>query len=56
MFGLAPIYDALTSCTSLSDTPRYKTEIFRTIKNRGKSCQVCKKEQSDLDLHSLPFH
>ena len=43
MFGSAPIYDILTSCTRSSYSPSCKTEIFRTGENRGKSCRVCKK-------------
>ena len=42
MFGSAPLYDVLTSCTRSSYTPWYKTEMSRTDKNRGKPCRVCK--------------
>ena len=34
--------DILTSCTKLSYTPSYKTEIPRTGQNCGKPCWVCK--------------
>ena len=33
MFGSAPIYDVLTSCTMSSYIPSYKMEIYRTDEN-----------------------
>ena len=43
MFGSAPIYDVLMSCTLSSYIPSFKTELSRTEENLGKPCRVFKK-------------
>ena len=53
MFGSAPIYDVLTSCTRSSYTPWYKTEISRTGENRGKPCLVCLSGSALLIVNSV---
>ena len=55
MFGSAPIYGVLTSCTRSSIIPWYKTKISRTRENHRKPCLVCKKDCWAMGIREIFF-